>query len=257
MHDRRPVRENGLRNRYLRTGLLAALLALTMAVSVRAETALVAVASNFTTIAEEIAQAFEASGPHSVRLSGGSTGKIYAQIVRGAPFDIFLSADAARPERLVEEGFAAQDHAMTYAVGRLVFWARDGQASEALLTSGMIPRIAIANPDLAPYGLAAIQALGHFGVTADLVRGENVAQAIAMAATGNVAHALVPLSATIAGVPEGGTTWTIPGSAHDPIRQDALLLDRALGNSAAVAFFAFLRSKTARAIIARSGYEPG
>lgn len=242
-----------------RGAVVALLLGLSPAVAT-AKMATVAVAANFTTTLEKLAARFEETSGHYIRIVSGSTGKLYTQITRGAPFDIFLAADAARPERLMAEGRARGVH--TYAQGRLVLWSRKGDASEALLRGGTIDRLAIANPDLAPYGVAAMEVLAHYDLTDDsrpaLVMGENVGQAIAMLATGNVEYGLVPLSMRAVGAfTTTGTLWTIPADAHAPIRQDAVLLTRGENNEAAIAFFAYLDTDAAREIIHADGYEHG
>ncbi len=224
-----------------------------------AETVTVAVAANFVTTLEKLATRFEADSGHEVRIVSGSTGKIYTQIIHGAPFDLFLAADAARPARLVEEGRARRQDRRPYALGRLVLWSRGADASEALLQERALTRVAIANPDLAPYGVAAMETLDHYGLTGEaapaLVSGENVAQAIAMLATGNVDHAFVPLSIRgNAALSDIGTMWVIPPAAYAPIRQDAVLLKRGAENPAAVAFFTFLASEKGGAIILADGY---
>ena len=240
-----------------RRALLAALLGLVVSPpAARAETATVAVAANFTVTLERLAADFAGDGAHAIRIVTGSTGKLYTQILHGAPFDLFLAADTLRPDLLVSGG-QAQDR-RTYAVGRLALWSREGEASEAALRTA--PRLAIPNPDLAPYGAAAMEVLAHFGrVGADapaLVTGENVGQALAMLATGNVDHGLVPLSIRVNPAFDGlGHLWPIPAEAHAPVRQDAVLLKRGARNPAAVAFFAFLGSQAARAIIVADGYE--
>lgn len=219
-----------------------------------AERATVAVAANFTTTMERLVEQFTETSEHTIRVVPGSTGKLYTQIVHGAPFDLFLAADTARPERLVTDGFAHEENRITYAIGRLALWGTD-TPSEALLKSGTIRRLAIANPALAPYGAAAMEVLEHYdlidGRRPALVMGENVAQAVAMLATGNVTYGLVPLSMTNA---LGREAWTIPAVAHTPIKQDAVLLKRAQDNPAARAFFAFLQSDAARALIIADGY---
>ncbi len=223
----------------------------------RADSATVAVAANFATTMAQLASRFGESGEHDIRIVPGSTGKLYTQIIHGAPFDVFLAADTARPERLVAEGLAAQDAQVTYAVGRLALWSRTGAPSESLLRNGAIERLALANPALAPYGVAAMEALSHYGLTGArapaLVMGENAAQTVAMVATGNVDHGLIPLSMAQALEAKGGF-HALPATVHAPIRQDAVLLKRAEGNSAAGAFFTFLQSEAARAIIVADGY---
>ena len=240
--------------------ILAAVVALSPGLAV-AGTATVAVAANFTVTLEKLVARFEAGDAHDIRIVPGSTGKLTVQIMHGAPFDIFLAADAERPALLVAEGRARAEDRRVYALGRLALWSRNEVASEDLLRNGRLPRLAIANPDLAPYGAAAEQVLTHYGRTGDtrpaIVRGENITQAIAMLATGNVDYGLVPLSVQGTEFAQGGHLWTIPPEAHAPIRQDAVLLKRGTTNPAAAAFFAFLTSQEARAIILADGYETG
>ena len=234
--------------RHLREAFIAMSIALPC--PALADTALVAVATNFMTVAEDLVETFERTSAHDITLVSGSTGKFYTQIVRGAPFDIFLSADEARPARLVAEGRAAERR--PYAIGRLVLWSRAGEPSEARLRS--VPQLAIANPALAPYGVAAMETLAYYGRTGDrepaLVMGENAGQAVAMVATGNVEYGLLPLSVTTGGLT--GRAWPVPEEAHAPIRQDAVLLDG--DNSAAAAFLTFLGSDEAASIIEAGGY---
>jgi len=205
------------------------LLAALLPSRVSAEQATVAVAANFATTLARLVAPFEARGDHTIRVASGSTGKLYAQIVHGAPFDLFLAADTERPDRLIADGLASPDDRITYAVGRLVLWSGPDDPSEALLEGGKIPRLAIANPGLAPYGVAAMEVLEHYGLTGArapaLVMGENIAQTVAMLATGNADHGLVALS--MASAAEGkARLWTIPATAHAPIHQDAVLLTR-------------------------------
>ncbi len=213
----------------------------------------VAVAANFTAVARELAARFEADTGFRVRPSFGSTGQLYAQIVQGAPFDVFLAADAERPARLAAEGRG--DPPIPYAHGRLVLWSPDPErirGPEALHAPGLA-RIALANPETAPYGAAALRVLERLGVSDPPRRilGNNVAQAFQFVRTGNAGAGLLALSQ----VPATGSRWEIPESLHPPLRQDALLLRRGRGNPAAEAFLRFLGSGAARAIIERAGYR--
>lgn len=233
---------------------------LLLPLSARAEVATVAVASNFITTLEKLGERFEEESGHTIRIVSGSTGKLYTQIMHGAPFDLFLAADAERPALLTSEGQASAP--ITYATGRLVLWSRKGSDPAEDLGSAAIERLAIANPDLAPYGRAAMEALTELGRTGAnapaLVMGENVAQAIAMLATGNVDHGVIPLSIrTNAAMMKAGTIQRIPAPLHQPIRQDAVLLNQGQKNPAAVAFFAFLTSEAAQDIIIADGYDDG
>ncbi len=231
----------------------------------RAETVLVAVASNFAEAVTEIASDFGAETGHRITISLGATGKIYAQIRAGAPFDAFLAADQARPEMLEAEGLARAGSRFTYAIGRLTLWSADPQRiagdPRSVLTNPIVRAIAIANPALAPYGLAAQQTLQKMGLwpqlKARLVTAENIGQAFALAATGNAQLGFVatPLLKGKRGMALGGSRWDVPGDMHAPIRQDAVLLKRAGANIAAPAFLDFLRGPKARAILARLGYK--
>lgn len=218
---------------------------------------LVAVAANFVRPAERIVDDFvEMHGAH-VALVAGSTGKLYAQIRNGAPFDVFLAADQRRPALLEDEGFALAGSRFTYAVGRLALWSgREGVEVHAdMLRRGDFRKLAIANPELAPYGLAAREVLSRLGSPAwaqeRLVTAESVGQAFALAATGNADLGLV--AAAQAQRAGHGSLWLVPESLHEPIRQDAVMLARSRDNAIAAAFVAFLRTD-ARGVIASLGY---
>jgi molybdate transport system substrate-binding protein len=226
-----------------------------------AETATIAVAASFLAPLEALETAFEETTSHGLVLVSGSTGQLYAQIVNGAPFDVLLSADAEHAERLVGDGLAEPATRFTYAVGRLALWTRDGERFAPLsvdtLRRSDLRWLAIANPELAPYGVAAQQALTALGVwdllQTRLVRGQSVAQTLAMAETRNADLALVALSQ--AKSYQGVATYVeISTELHAPLRQDAVLLKRARGNAAALAFVAWLRGPKAAEIIASFGY---
>lgn len=221
----------------------------------------VAVASSFLDAAEALIADFQAQTGYSAGLSAGGSGQIYAQIVHGAPFDVFLSADEARPRRLADEG-RASGLPRTYALGRLVLWSPDPQRVTGdmgeLLAGNSWRRIAIANPDLAPYGLAAVQTLDALGATLPAGRvamGSNAGQVFAMTASGAADMGMVALALVISPRnPSPGSYWEAPESFHAPIRQDAVLLRRAEANPGARAFMDYLASDRARAIILSSGY---
>ena len=228
-----------------------------------ADDAQVAVAANFAGTAKQLAERFSASSPHRLRISTGSTGKFYAQIANGAPFDILLSADDETPQRLERENLAAPGTRFTYAIGKLVLWSAapgvvDGNGN--VLRTAAFRRLAIANPKLAPYGAAAQQAMERLGVWTRaqprLVLGENIAQTLQFIASGNAELGFVALSQIQdEGKSPSGSHWPVPQPLYDPIRQDAVLLARASGNAAARAFMAFLRSAAARDLIRASGYD--
>lgn len=215
----------------------------------------VAVASNFVVAARELAEQFERQAGMRATVLAGATGKHYAQIVHGAPFDVLLAADSERPRRLEAEGHAVAGSRFTYARGVLVLWSSDPTFPAdpvRLLRDASYQRLAIANPELAPYGLAAreaLQSLGAWDVAQSrLVYGENVSQALQFAHSGNAQLALVALSLAR---PAGGSYWVVPQAHYQAIEQQAVQLSE---DAAAGQFLAFLRSEAARDIIVRNGY---
>ncbi|MDH4072731.1 MAG: molybdate ABC transporter substrate-binding protein [Gammaproteobacteria bacterium] len=242
---------------------LLASAALLLSTAAGAAEAVVAVAANFLPVLEILVDDFGNSTPHSVRITSGSTGKLHAQIMNGAPFDVFLSADSDTVIRLEKSGNGVAGTRFTYANGRLALWIREPYSlrediGETLRQDG-IRHIAIANPALAPYGRAAIEVLGAVGNPEEfadrIVMGENVAQAFAYVATGNADAGLVALSNMIQANGKYGGAWAeVPPDLYSPIRQDALLLRHGADNEAATAFLAFLASDAARTRIAASGY---
>lgn len=226
----------------------------------RAEYVRVAVASNFTVPAKQLAAAFEHATGDRVTLSFGSTGTLYAQIAQGAPHQVFLAADAARPDRAVAEGFAVAESRFVYAIGRLALLApgaviNNGDA-RASLERGDLARLAIANPVTAPYGRAALETLTALGLTETyrdrIVRGSNIAQTFQFVATGNADAGFVALSQ--AQNRASGEYWPVPDDLHAPIEQAAVLLEIGRHNPVALAFLDFLRGPDARAIIQHYGY---
>lgn len=228
-----------------------------------ADTVSIAVAANFTAPMQKIAAAFEADTGHKAELSFGATGKFYAQITNGAPFQILLSADDTTPARLEKEGKAVASAGFTYAIGTLVLWSAQPNYVDAqgtVLKTGDFKHLAIANPKLAPYGLAAMQAMDKLGVTAQLqprfVQGENIAQTHQFVATGNAQLGFVALSQVMAdGKITSGSAWQVPAALHEPIRQDAALLTPGKDSAAAKALLAYLRGEKARGIIRSYGYS--
>ena len=243
----------------LRAAVAWLLLAWGAAGSVYADEVRVAAAANFALAAREIGELFADATGHEALLSFGSSGQLYAQITQGAPFDVFLAADRSYPRRAVEDGHAVADSLFTYATGRLVLFSADpGRvAGRVSLEEGEFTRLAIANPELAPYGAAAVEVLTALGL-ADrlrprLVRGNNVAQTYQFVITGNAELGFVALAQVIAH--KHGSRWIVPRELHSPIAQDAVLLQHASGNEAAAAFLAFLRGPAAAAVLERYGYQ--
>jgi molybdate transport system substrate-binding protein len=218
----------------------------------------VAVATNFRDACAEIGQAFGVATGHRAVFSFGSTGQLYAQIVQGAPYDVFLSADEARVGRALAEGLAIEGTRQTYAKGRLVLFSMDKSLVHGpeTLVSSSFDRLAIADPAVAPYGIAAIQVLralaAHDRVRDKLVRGQSVAQAYQFVYSANADLGLVAQSQVA--LHKEGSRWAVPDRLHEPIRQDAVLLRHGADNVAARAFLEFLRGPQADAVRARFGY---
>lgn len=223
----------------------------------------VAVAANFAGPMEKLAAQFQKDTGHKAILASGATGKFYAQIRNGAPFEVLLSADDETPARLAAEGRAIAKSRFTYAVGRLVLWsARTNyvDAAGAVLKTGNFKHLAIANPKTAPYGAAAVAVIDKLGLTAHLqprlVQGENIAQAFQFASTGNAELGFVAQAQVWRdGKFTAGSGWIVPATMHAPIRQDAALLIKGARNPAAQALLDYLRSDKAKALIRAYGYE--
>ena len=241
----------------LRRAVLA-LVALLSAPAIAADTT-VAVAANFTDPAKEIAAAFHKATGDTATLSFGASGQFYTQITQGAPFEIFLSADAERPEKAEADGLAVPGSRFTYATGKLVLFSTDQTMVDgrgAVLRVGAFNKIAIADPSAAPYGLAAIQTMQALGVLPRLqpkiVKGSSITQAYQFVSTGAAELGFVALSQVVK--TSGGSRWIVPEKLHAPIAQQAVLLKTGADNPAAKAFLTFLRSRPALAIIKRYGY---
>ncbi|MEO8466073.1 MAG: molybdate ABC transporter substrate-binding protein [Gammaproteobacteria bacterium] len=229
-----------------------------------ADSATVAVAANFLAPLEALQRTFEQTGTHKLSVVSGSTGQLYAQITNGAPFDVMLSADQETIAKLVAHGRGDGSMRFTYAVGTLVLFTREPRKFAPLnldaLRSQNFRWLAIANPDLAPYGLAAQQTLQALGLwdtlQPRLVRGQSIAQTFAQAETRNADLAFVAMSQAIA---YGDPTayFPVPEELHAPLRQDAVLLAHGRENVAAREFLKFLRSAPAARTISDFGYRPG
>jgi molybdate transport system substrate-binding protein len=230
---------------------------------VRADEVQVAVAANFTAPMQQIAAQFEKDTGHKTLLSFGATGKFYAQIVNGAPFEVFLAADDETPARLEKEGHAVAGSRFNYAIGKLVLWSANPDLVDAkgdVLKTGSFKHIALANPKTAPYGAAAVEAMTKLGVLARLeplfVQGENIAQAHQFISTGAAELGFVALSQVYKdGKVSGGSMWAVPASLHQPILQDAVLLAKGKDKAAPAALLTYLKGEKARAIIKSYGYE--
>ncbi|RLJ65325.1 molybdate transport system substrate-binding protein [Sulfurisoma sediminicola] len=223
----------------------------------------VAVAANFTAPMNAIAAEFARDTGHQAKLSFGSSGKFYAQIRNGAPFQVFLSADDETPARLEQEGATAPGSRFTYAIGSLVLWSSAPNLVDArgeVLRRGGFDKLAIANPKLAPYGRAAVEVLTAMNlldaVSGKFVQGENIGQTHQFVMSGNADLGFVALSQVMKdGKVTGGSAWIVPDTMHAPIRQDAVVLTSGKDNPAAAALMNYLKGDKARAIIKSYGYR--
>lgn len=246
-----------------RTAWLLAIALAAFAGAARADELQVAVAANFAAPAGRIAAAFEHDTGHTVKLSIGATGKFYAQIEAGAPFDVLLAADQATPRKLVAEGKAVAGTQRTYAIGRLVLWSADPYRVDpagAVLRTGGFEHLAVADAKLAPYGEAARQTIEHLGLAAALqprlVTAESIGQAHQFVATGNAELGFVALAQVQP--PDGGqapgSMWLVPQALYTPLRQDVVVVAATRSRAAATAFAEYLASEPARAVIRAYGY---
>jgi molybdate transport system substrate-binding protein len=233
-----------------------ALLALS-AMPLHADIVKVAVASNFTPVLETLAPHFEKQSGHALSIISGATGNHYAQILNGAPFDVFLAADDERPLLLEEAGRAVAGTRFTYALGKLVLWSADAQRVDsegAVLRDGDFARLALANPKLAPYGVAAQEVLVALelweGLQRKIVLGDNIAQTLQFVQTGNAQLGFIALS-QLADVGDKGSYWLVPDALHSPIVQQGVLLKDA---APARAFIDFMNSDASRELIRAAGY---
>jgi molybdate transport system substrate-binding protein len=251
------------RRRLLLGSLIGALGMMSLGTTARADEVNVAVAANFAGAFQKITAAFQADTGHTVISSVGSTGKFYQQVKAGAPFDVLLAADDETPKKMEDEGLAVKGQRFTYAKGKLVLWSAKAElvgAKGEVLSKGNFDKLALADPKLAPYGAAALEALGKLGVLdklkPKLVQGESIAQAYQFIATGNADLGFVALSQVAP--PDKtptGSWWVVPANLYTPLLQDAALLKKAEGSAAAKALLAYLKGDKARAIIKAYGYD--
>jgi molybdate transport system substrate-binding protein len=234
------------------------------AVSAQADEIQVAVAANFSAAAQKIAAQFEHDTGHVVKLSFGATGKFYAQIEAGAPFDVLLAADHTTPGKLVTEGKAVPATLHTYAIGKLVLWSADPALVDGkgeVLKSGKWKHLSVADAKLAPYGEAARETLAALKLTDTvqprIVTAENIGQAYQFVQTGNAELGFVALGQVQP--PDGsrpaGSLWVVPDSLYTPIRQDAVVIAATKVGKAATDFVDYLASDKARVVIKAYGYS--
>jgi molybdate transport system substrate-binding protein len=243
--------------------LICAALITICALTCQAAEVQVAVAANFTAPMQSIAAEFEKDTGHKAQLAFGATGKFYSQIRNGAPFQVLLAADDETPAKLEKEGLIQAGSRFTYAIGKLVLWsATPGYVDDRgeMLKKGQFNKMALANPKLAPYGLAAVEVLTKLGVLGAVqpkfVQGENIAQTFQFVSTGNAELGFVALSQVMKdGKIASGSAWVVPANLHTPIRQDAVILANGKGNAVAEVLMNYLKGDKAKAIIKRYGYD--
>jgi len=242
---------------------LALAMVVTSAGSAFADEVQVAVAANFTAPIQAIAKDFEADTGHKLVASFGATGQFYTQIKNGAPFEVFLAADDTTPAKLEQENEIVNGSRFTYAVGTLALWsAKEGYVDDKgeVLKKNEYQHLSIANPKAAPYGLAATQVLAKLGLTdatkPKIVEGQSIAQAYQFVSTGNAELGFVALSQVYKdGKLNSGSAWIVPASLHEPIKQDAVILNKGKDSAAAKALMEYLKGPKAAAVIKSFGYQ--
>lgn len=257
------LRAKPLFRRLILTCASAFVLILSGAAAARAADISVAVAANFTAPAKELAAAFHAQTGDTLALSFGSSGQFYAQISQGAPFEVFLSADAARPKKAEAAGLAVPGTVFTYAIGKLVLWSADPKLVDPngeVLIAGHFIHLANADPAAAPYGAAGVEVMKALGVydkiKPKIVMGQSITQAYQFVASGNAELGFVAMSQVMKGIK--GSKWVVPQNLYAPIVQDAVLLKPGADDAGAKAFLVFLKTPAAGKIIQSYGYAlPG
>lgn len=231
--------------------------------TLHAAEAQVAVAANFAEPIKAVAAVLEKTTGHTLQITVGATGRLYAQIKNGAPFDVLLSADTRTPAQLETDGLAQPGSRFTYATGKLVLWSADTTRVDpqgAVLKTDGFRKLAIANPKTAPYGAASVEVMDKLGLSAaltpKLVQGESIGQTYNFAYTGNAEIAFVAMSQVLEGGRlKGGSMWVVPQNLYTPIQQDAVLLKRAARNEAALALMKLLQSPNIKDLIRSYGYD--
>lgn len=249
-----------MNTRRFTSALLSSLLL--AATAARADQVLVAVAANFTAPFHKLAAEFEKDHGHQLVASFGSTGKFYAQIRNGAPFEVLLAADDETPAKLVKEGAAVPGSRFSYATGRLVLWSpKPGvvDAAGEVLKGSAVQKLAIADPRLAPYGVASVEVMKQLGVydrlAPQLVTGETLAQVFQFVSSGNSPMGFLALSQVLKDGQIEGSSWVVPAALHTPIRQDAVLLNPGQGKPGPAALLKYLQGAKAQALIQSFGYD--
>lgn len=223
----------------------------------------IAVAANFAEPIKAVAAVLKKTTGHTLKVTVGATGKLYAQIKNGAPFDVLLAADSKTPAQLEADGLTQAGSRFTYATGKLVLWSADATKVDAqgeVLRTGHFRKLAYASPKVAPYGAAAVQAMNQLGLTAaltpKLVQGESIGQTFGFIYTGNADLGFVAMSQVLEGGQlKSGSLWVVPQNLYQPLRQEAVVLQRAANNPAAQALMALLKSPNIKDLIRSYGYD--
>lgn len=230
--------------------------------AVAAEKIQVAVAANFNAPMRELAEIFQKDTGIEVTVISGSSGKLYEQIRNGAPFDLFFSADQGFPNKLVANNSTFDGQSHTYAIGQLALYSKKKfpqKTSDEVLASGAFKRLAIANPKLAPYGLAAEQYLATLQLSEKikpkLVNAEDIQQALQYVDTENADLGFVAFSQVAQRDPSVGTRWLIPSGTYNEIKQDVVLLKQKTDRSSSQKFLAFVLGKDSKPITDKFGYK--
>ena len=244
---------------------LVFLLAMTVAPQARAQEITVAAAADLNYALKDLSDRFTKSTGTPVKLSFGSSGNMFSQIQNGAPFDLFFSADSSYPQKLADARQADAASLRTYAVGHLVLWVPNSSPLDPqklkmdLLSDAKVQRVAIANPQHAPYGRAAMAALEHFGlkdkIASKLVLGENISQAAQFVQSGNAQAGLIALSLALSpAMKNAGRYWELPADAYPEMQQVAAIVTASKHKPAAQAFLNYVLSPEGRAILRQYGF---
>jgi molybdate transport system substrate-binding protein len=235
------------------------------ALRAQAQRVRVAAAADLKFAMEELGKEFENETGTKIEVSYGSSGNFFSQLQNGAPFDLFFSADVAYPKKLEAQGFVEPGTLREYALGRIVIWMPNDSSVDLAkegwnaLLDLRVHKIALANPELAPYGRAAASALqkaGIYGqVKAKLVYGENISQAAQFVQSGNAQAGIIALSLALSPGMKDGKMWEIPSEMHPRIEQGAALLKNARNRSAALAFLNFVKSASGVKILEQHGFS--
>jgi molybdate transport system substrate-binding protein len=247
-----------------RAFLMVVVIALSLASAARAQEIRVAAAADLKFAMQDVAAQFEKQTGTKVNVTYGSSGNFFSQLQNGAPFDLFFSADIDYPRKLEAAGIAEPGTLYEYAIGRIVIWTPADSKVDVTslgwktLLDASVQKIAIANPEHAPYGRAAVAALQKAGVydqvKPKLVYGENISQAAQFVQSGNAQAGIVAMSLTVSPGMKDGKRWEIPADMHPPIEQAAILLKNAANKDAARAFLDFVKSESGRATLAKYGF---